>query len=327
MKERFVSRVLTSGNLRAAWNKVRKNGGVAGADDVSLRRFARDWEKYLVELQQAARTNTYQPKRLRRFRLRKPGGGWRVISVPTVADRVLQRAVLNVLEMPLDRKFLDCSYGYRPKRSLQDAVDQIIAYRNAGLDWVLDADVDAFFDSLDHELLIGFLREEIADEQVLNLIALWLKAGQRNSQVGDCFPVRFAQGLRASLAMTQTRRTVGVPLGSPISPLLANVYLHRFDRVMVETGWRLVRYADDFIVLGPTRAEVEEARRFAVWALKQLRLQLDPGKTRVTSFDEGFDFLGVHFEGNTYSYLWKDKRVTVKGERDVWHFPYPPEGY
>lgn len=291
-------------NLRAAWNKVRKNGGVAGADDVSLRRFARDWEKHLVELQQAARANTYQPKRLRRFRLRKPCGGWRVISVPAVVDRVLQRAVLNVLEMPLDRRFLDCSYGYRPKRSLQDAVDQMIAYRNAGLDCVLDADIDAFFDSLDHALLLDFLREEVADEQVLNLIAQWLKGGQRDAA-----------------------RAVGVPLGSPISPLLANVYLHRFDRVMVEAGWRLVRYADDFIVLGPVRAEVEEAQRFVAWVLQQLRLRLEPAKTRITSFEEGFDFLRVHFQGETYSYLWKDKRVTVKGERDVWHFPYPPQGY
>lgn len=304
---------------------MKKNGGVAGADNVSLRRFARDWEKHLVELQHAARAGTYQPKRLRHFRLRKPCGGWRVISVPAVVDRVLQRAVVDVLGMPLDRQFLDCSYGYRPKRSLQDAVDQIIAYRNAGLDWVLDADVDAFFDSLDHELLMTFLREEIADEGVLNLIALWLRNAGRPFDSAQGKP-QTADGACPRSAVSR-RRSVGVPLGAPISPLLANVYLHRFDRVMVEAGYRLVRYADDFVILGPTRAEVEEARRFAAWALKQLRLKLKPAKTRLTSFEEGFDFLGVHFEGKTYSYLWQDKRVTVEGERDVWHFPYPPEGY
>lgn len=300
----LFARALALPNLRAAWKKVWENRGGPGVDAVSLRRFKRDLEKNLIELQTAARGNTYQPKRLRHFRRRKPDGCWRVISVPTVADRVLQRAVLNVLEMPLDRTFLDCSYGYRTKRGLQNAVEKIVEYRNAGLTWVLDADIDAFFDSLDHELLMGFLREEIADEGVLNLLAQWLKVGQREPQ-----------------------RAVGIALGSPLSPLLSNVYLHRFDRVMCDAGWRLVRYADDLIGLGPTRAEVEEEQRFAAWALGNLRLRFDPDKTRVTSFEEGFDFLGVRFQGDTYSYLWKDKRVTVEGERDVWQFPYPPAGY
>jgi CRISPR-associated protein Cas1 len=316
----LFDRALALPTLRAAWKKVYANGGVAGADDVSIRRFARDWENHLTGLQRTVRENTYKPKRLRRFKLRKPDNGWRVISVPAVVDRILQRAVLNVLEMPIDRNFLDCSFGYRPRRGLQMAVDSIVVHRNAGLTWVLDADIDAFFDRLDHALLMMFLREEIADESILNLIALWLKTGQRNSQVGDC---RAA----SRLAMTQTHRAVGVPLGSPISPLLSNVYLHRFDRVMVEAGWRVVRYADDFIVMGPTRAEIEEAQRYAAWALKQLRLKFHPKKTRVTCFEEGFDFLGVRFAGNSYSYLWQDKHVTVKGERDVWHFPFPPAGY
>lgn len=300
----LLSRALALPNLRAAWKKVVENKGGPGVDAVSLRRFKRDWEANLVALREAGLTNAYKPKRLRRFRLRKPDGGWRVISVPTVTDRVLQRAVLNVLEMPLDRKFLDCSFGYRPRRGLQDAVGRIIEHRNAGLTWVLDADIDAFFDSLDHELLMQFLGEEISDAGVLNLIALWLQAGRR-----------------------EAKRAIGVPLGAAVSPLLSNLYLQRFDCALVEAGWRLVRYADDFIVLCPTRAEAQEAQRFAAWALKNLHLRLDPEKTRVTSFEEGFDFLGVHFEEDTYSYLWKDKRVKVKGELDVWNFPYPPEGY
>jgi len=300
----LLERALALPTLRAAWNQVYANGGCAGADDVSLRRFARDWEKHLVELQATVRASTYKPKRLRHFRLPKPTGGWRVISVPAVADRVLQRAVLKVLEAPLERTFLDCSYGYRPQRSLQRAVEAIVAYRDAHLTHVLDADIDAFFDSLDHALLMTFLREEIVDDGILHLIALWLKDGRH-----------------------APARAVGVPLGSPISPLLSNLYLHRFDKVMVEAGYRLVRYADDFIVLGATRAEIEEAQRYAAWALKQLRLRLKPSKTRLTSFEEGFDFLGVHFQDRTYAYLWKDKRVTVKGERDVWYFPFPPAGY
>ena len=321
---RLLTRALAPANLRAAWKKVAANKGVAGADDVTLNRFAREWEKNLVALREAVRANTYKPKRLRRFRLPKPMGEWRVISVPCVADRVLQRAVLNVLEWGLDRKFLDCSFGYRPKRSLQDAVEQIVKYRDAGLTWVLDADIDLFFDSLDHELLMGFLREEIADEGILNLIGLWLKAGGRDAVLAHSGQ---PQGLPLRAGRRDPRRAVGTPLGAVVSPLLSNVYLHRFDRVMCEAGWRLVRYADDFIVVGPTRAEVEEAQRFTAWALGNLRLRLDPGKTRVTSFDEGFDFLGVHFERDWYSYLWKDKRIKVEGKMDVWDFPFQPEGY
>lgn len=317
-KRTVLAKAIALDNLRAAWKRVRANGGVAGADNVSIRRFARDWEKHLTELQRAVRENTYKPKRLRRFKIRKTDGGWRVISVPAVADRILQRAVLNVLELPLDRVFLDCSFGYRPRRGLQQAVDCIVAHRNAGLTWVLDADIDAFFDSLDHDLLAQILREEVTDEGILNLIAVWLRNDRR--------PMT-ADGKCSRRSVVSSQRSVGVPLGSPISPLLSNVYLHRLDCALTDAGWRLVRYADDFIVLCPTRAEAEEARRFTAWALKQLRLKFHPGKTRVTSFEEGFDFLGVRFAGKTYSYVWKDKRVTVEGERDVWNFPYPPTGY
>jgi group II intron reverse transcriptase/maturase len=295
---------LALANLRIAWKSVRKNRGGAGVDDVSLRRFERDLEKNLQGLRQSARENTYAPKRLRRFHIPKPTGGSRTISVPTVADRVLQRAILNVLEWRLDRMFLSCSFGYRPRRSLQDAVARLVAYRDGGRTWALDADIDAFFDSLDHELLNEFLIEDIPDLAVVNLIRLWLHTGCRDP-----------------------KRAIGIPLGAPLSPLLANLYLHRLDRVLCDANYKVVRYADDFVILCATRGEAEAARGFVEAALTNLRLRLDPEKSRVTSFDAGLDFLGVHFEGDTYSYLWQDKRVTVKGDMDVWNFPYPPEGY
>jgi group II intron reverse transcriptase/maturase len=290
-------------NLRAAWARVASNKGAPGVDEISIRRFARDWETHLVELRDSVRANTYKPQRLRQFRFRKPQGGWRTISICTVRDRVLQRAVLNVLEAALDKQFLDCAFGYRPGRSTQGALDAVLCARDGGLRWVLDGDIEQFFESLDHALLLDFLREDVEDARIIALIEMWLKVGRRERD-----------------------KAVGTPLGMVVSPLLSNLYLHRFDLALTRLGFHLVRYADDFVVLGATREEVEEARRFVAWALGYLRLRLSPAKTHVVSFDEGFDYLGVHFYRETYSYVKANKRVRAKERPAKWDF-LPPEWY
>jgi group II intron reverse transcriptase/maturase len=303
MSQVLLTRALTLPNLRAAWERVADNRGAPGVDAVSLRRFARDWEAHLVELRESVLGNTYKPQRLRHLRFPKPSGGWRTISICTVRDRVLQRAVLNVLEAALDQEFLDCAFGYRPGRSTKGAVEQVLQYRDAGLKWVLDGDIEQFFESLDHALLLQFLREDVQDARVIALIELWLKTGQDG------------------------KRALGTPLGMVISPLLSNLYLHRFDLALTRLGFHLVRYADDFVVLGATREEVEEARRFITWVLGYLRLRLSPAKTRVVSFNEGFDYLGVRFHRDTYTYVRQNKRVRVKGSPPPeWDYP-PPEWY
>jgi len=151
--------------------------------------------------------------------------------------------------------------------------------------------------------LLDFLREDVDDARLIALIEMWLKVGRRERD-----------------------KAVGTPLGMVISPLLSNVYLHRFDLALTRLGFHLVRYADDFVVLGESRAEMEEARRFVAWALGYLRLRLSPDKTRVVSFDEGFDYLGVHFYRDTYSYLKQNKRVRAKERPVRWDF-LPPEWY
>ena len=303
MPSRLLTRALALANLRAAYNRIAANKGAPGVDEISIRRFARDWETHLVELRASVRANTYKPQRLREFQIRKPSGGTRTISICTVRDRVLQRAVLNMLEEKLDPQFLDCAFGYRPGRSKQGALDAGLGARDAGLSWVIAGDIEQFFESLDHALLLEFLREDVEDARIIALIEMWLKAGRRGRN-----------------------QAMGTPLGMVISPLLSNVYLHRFDVALTRIGFRLVRYADDFVILGETREEVEEARRFVGWALGYLRLTLSPAKTRVVSFEEGFDYLGVHFYRDTYSYLKGNKRVRAKERPVRWDF-LPPEWY
>jgi len=305
MPTRLLSRALTQDNLRAAYARVAQNKGAPGVDEISIRRFARNWETQIVELRESVRANTYKPQRLRQFQIRKPPPkiGWRTISICTVRDRILQRAVLNVLEEKLDAQFLDCAFGYRPGRSTQGALDAVLRYRDAGLRWTLDGDIEHFFESLDHTRLLDFLREDVDDVQIIALIEMWLKTGRR-----------------------EKNQAVGTPLGMVISPLLSNVYLHRFDLALTRLGFRLVRYADDFVILGETRAEMEEAQRFVAWALDALRLKLAPAKTRVVSFDQGFDYLGVHFYRDTFTYIKQGKRVRAKARPAKWDF-LPPEWY
>jgi len=302
---RLIDKILAPENLRAAWEEVAAKKGAPGIDGISIARWRRNWEERLVNLAAAVRANTYQPSPLERFTVPKRDGSLRHLTNLTVTDRVLQRAVLRVLDDLFDRHFLDCSYGYRQGRGVRDAVRVILRYRDEGRQWVLDADIDECFDSLDHELLMTFVREEVDDPLVLRLIEQWLWIGRRNSDVAR-----------------------GVAMGAVISPLLCNIYLHRLDLGLVERSYALVRYADDFCVFCQERAEAEAAWQDTEQVLAQIRLRLEPRKTAITSFDEGFDFLGVHFYRDTYSFLAAGKRIEVEGEfDDTLFYDYVPEGY
>ena len=299
----MIEQILAWHNLEDAWNDVRSHKGAAGIDGVSVKRWGRKWEERLVELRRAVMANTYEPAPLKRYRVPKKSGGYRHLANLTVTDKVLQRAVLNVLDRAFDPMFLPCSYGYRKGRSAADAVEAICAHRDAGFTWVLDADIDECFDSLDHRLLERFLRETVDDPIVLRLIASWLRAGRRDPDVAR-----------------------GIPLGAVISPLLCNVYLHRLDLALVSLGWLVVRYADDFVALCLTEEDAHTARRDAAVVLQCIKLQLEPRKTAVTNFDAGFDYLGVHFERDEYTYEWEGKRITVEGDFPDFLFAYGP-GY
>ena len=304
MTQRLIYHILHPDNMRHAWEEVADNRGMPGVDNVSIRRFRRNWEERLAKLEYDVRTNRYKPSRLRVRRIPNRTGGFRRISIPTVTDRVLQRAVLEILDPLFDREFMDCSYGYRRGRSLHDALPAIIELRDRGYDWVLDADIDAYFDNVDHELLFDLVRQRVDDPIVLRLIEAWVDIGK-----------------------PRERRPAGIPIGACISPLLANIYLHQMDRQLVKGRWKLIRYADDFIVLERNEARARRAKEVVGGILAELHLAFEPAKTRTTSFDEGFDFLGIHFYRDEYSFTWMDKEVIVDGDVNWLFSRYAPSGY
>ena len=300
MAETLLQQSINIDNLRLAWNEIADNEGIPGVDRVSVKVWRRNWEERLVELALAVRTNTYQPKPLRVRRIpKRHRRGWRELHIPTVTDRVLQRAVLQVLYPIYETRFLDCSFGYRPGLGLKNAVARILVLRENGFRWLLDADIDNFFDNVNHKLLLQCLESDLPDHSLFHLINTWLKIGKTNHQ-----------------------KDLGIPIGSPISPLLANAFLHRLDQALLDFNHPIVRYADDFVVFAETQKEAYSIYSTVEAALSVLGLNYEPDKTRITCFDEGFDFLGVLFEGDTYSYQWKDKIVEVHGENVDWLFSH-----
>ncbi len=195
------STALALPNLRRAWDDVAANGGGPGVDNITISQWRRNWEARLIELARAVRSNQYKPGGLRIRRIPKPNApDMRVLRIPTLTDRVLQRAVYQQLAPICERRFFNCSYGYRPGRGLQDAVRHITRLRKQGYQWVLDADIDDFFNQIDHTLLRRFLRLDFYDTSLLPLIDQWLQAWQ-----------------------IQPGEARGIAMGSPISPLLPNI--------------------------------------------------------------------------------------------------------
>jgi len=262
----LLDRILAPANLAAAWEAVAANAGMPGVDRVAIGRFARNWEERTLALAAEVRAGRYRPSPLRVRFIPKRDGGQRRISIPTVADRVLQRAALEVLLPHFDRKFLACSYGYRPKRGVAQAVAAVIRYRDRGLRAVLEADIDDCFGSLDHEVLLKLVEQEVADWRVLQLMRWWLEVGR---------PIKNA--------------AVGIALGMPISPLWANIYLHELDWRLVRNRWALVRYADDFVVLTDSAGAAERVLGIVAETQADLKLRLEPTKTRTSSFGAGFE--------------------------------------
>lgn len=310
----MINEVLERENMRRAWEQVQSNKGAPGVDRVTLKRWRRNWEANLERLRQQVKANTYRANRPKRFKVLKRDGSYRELSILTVTDRVLQRATLNVLEDRFERRFLNCSFGYRPRRSVANAITALVRHRERGKHWVLDADIEKCFDNLHHGVIMELLGQVVSDAIILRLMEMWLRAGKKASSP---FPntAEGRQGVR------------GVPMGAVISPLLCNVVLHELDAAVTRAGWTLIRYADDFVVLTGSAADTDAAREAVESALTRLCLRLNEAKTRVTSFYEGFRFLGVDFLGRKYSYVYREKRVVVEGPTTRLLYKYRPEYY
>jgi RNA-directed DNA polymerase len=399
----LMERIASRGSLYTAWRKVRANRGAAGIDAISIAQFEKNLEPNLTELSRNLRDRTYEPLPARYVSVPKSNGKLRELAIPTVRDRVAQRSVLDHIEPLFEPNFLDCSFGFRPGRSTEMAIQRIVLARARGLVWTVDADIKDCFPSIDHALLMTDLRRSLDDQPTLDLIKLWLDAGaldgtrptllwmdrwrsrlaevklaagdavrgllddfvssrlgagsslyepefsgaeefdgdsagsgltppRRDSSLGRAALRRIVEdgallaiaqraafrgafaakllgfggaavvlGLAAGPLLSKLKQksgsaALGAAQGAPLSPLLSNVYLHPFDLAITRARLRLIRYADDFVVLCSSEREATEALQTVGSDLGERRLKLNLDKTGIVPPSKPFEFLGYRFE-------------------------------
>jgi RNA-directed DNA polymerase len=276
----LVDKAIRPTTLEIAWRKVERNKGAAGVDGQSVERFAAVADRYLTELHEELKNGSYRPSPVKRVSIPKCGGQTRPLGIPTVKDRIVQTALKMTIEPVFEVQFRQGSYGFRPGRGCKDALREVDRLLKEGYTHVVDADLKSYFDTIPHDRLMARVGETISDGRVLKLIDGFLK-----------------QEIMSDMARWQP--TTGTPQGAVLSPLLANIYLHPLDLLMEQNGRRMVRYADDFVILCRTEDEAEAAlREIGAWTAAN-GLTLHPDKTRVADSrqpGQGFEFLGYRFE-------------------------------
>lgn len=274
--ENLLERILDRNNLNRAYKQVKRNHGAPGIDGMTVEQALPWLQEHRAELLQSIREGKYNPSPVRRKEIPKPDGGVRKLGIPTVVDRIIQQAIAQQLQPIYEPLFSDVSYGYRPKRSGQQAVRQVKKYAEQGYTYAVEVDLSKYFDTLNHELLMELLRKQIHDKRVTGLIKKYLKAGVMGDGV-----------------ITRTRE--GSPQGGPLSPMLANIYLNEFDQEMARRGVKVVRYADDIVVVTKSKraAEhmLESCRKFLEGKLK-LTMNLQKSKVVSMFSRRNFKFLG-----------------------------------
>jgi len=275
----LMDKVYAMRNLKAAFGKVRANQGAAGVDHVTVKYLEARLEEELQGLYQNLKEGRYRPQRIRRVYIDKPGRKQkRPLGIPTVRDRVVQTALRNVVEPIFEHRFAENSYGFRPTRGCKDALRRVLQKLETGHYWVVDADIESYFERIEHKRLMKLVGQEVADGRVLKLIEGFLR-----------------QEVLEDLQVWQPER--GSPQGAVISPLLANIYLNPLDQRMLQADFEMVRYADDLVVLCRQPEEAERALSQLQEWMKTAGLQLHPEKTKIVDLhEEGLDFLGYHFE-------------------------------
>jgi RNA-directed DNA polymerase len=276
----LIDKVYRSQTLRAAWHKVAKNAGAAGVDRQSVEQFAAGTEVYLQELEEALKRGSYKPLAVRRVEIPKGAGKVRPLGIPAVKDRIVQTAIKLVIEPIFEREFLEMSYGFRPQMGCKDALREVERWLKEGYTFVVDADITSYFDGVQWGQLIERISERISDGRLLELIEAFLHQD-------------IVKG------MQRWTPTGGTPQGAVISPLLANIYLHPLDCWIKQKGYRMVRYADDFVVLCQTAEQAQAALQEVRSWIEENGLSLNADKTHVGDCrqqGQGFEFLGYRFE-------------------------------
>ena len=269
----------TEATLRAAFAQVAANRGAAGVDHVTVEHYAKDADANLRRLSEELRQGSYRPQHIRRHYIPKPGSGeMRPLGIPTVRDRVVQTALRMVLEPIFERDFAAHSYGFRPNRGCKDALRRVQELLDAGYVHIVDADLKSYFDTIPKDRLMALIGQKVADGRIVALIASFLEQGVLDGE-------------------QEWTPEQGTPQGAVVSPLLSNIFLDPLDHLMAERGFEMVRYADDFVVMCRSQEEATAALALVQQWTASAGLTLHPTKTRlVDERNDGFDFLGYHFE-------------------------------
>ena len=276
---KLIEKILSEENLNEAIKRVKANKGACGIDKMSVSELDEYLRKHKEEIISSIMNMTYKPQPVRRVYIPKLNGKKRPLGIPTAVDRVVQQATAQVLSQIYDESFSDNSYGFRPKRSAHDAIDKVLNYLNEGCEWVIDLDIEKYFDTVNHDKLISILREKVNDKTTLHLIRSFLRAGVME------------KGLTSPTE-------IGVPQGGPLSPILSNIYLDKFDKELEERGLRFVRYADDCNVFVKSEMSANRVMKSVTsWLERKLFLKVSATKTKVVRPTKS-NFLGFTF--------WKD---------------------
>ena len=301
LNEDLMATIVEGDNLRQAYRQVKANAGAAGVDGMTVETFADHAREHGPVIKAKLEDGSYQPGAVRGVRIPKPNGGERRLGIPTVQDRLIQQAVLQVLTPVFEPEFSAHSYGYRPGRSAHDAVQAAQAHIRAGHTWTVDVDISAFFDEIDHDILMRQVSAKVGDKRVLRLIGDYLRA-----------PVHLEGQVE--------KRTRGTPQGGPLSPLLANLYLDALDKELERRGLNFCRYADDVVIfVSSERSGQRVLASLTGWLEQHLKLRVNATKSGVNKPGEG-KFLGFQLdaEGHTKPTATSLERFKAK-VRDFWN--------
>ena len=282
----LMDKILSQKNLQEAMKRVKSNKGASGIDKMSVEEIDEYFSKHIEEIKTSIWEKKYRPQAVKRVYIPKPNGKKRPLGIPVVVDRVIQQAVAQVFSELYDECFSEHSYGFRPNRSAHQAMEEVLFYLNEGCEWVIDLDIEKYFDTVNHDKLISILREKVKDDVTLHLVRSFLRAGIMEDGI-----IR--------------RNEEGVPQGGPLSPILSNIYLDRFDKELESRGLRFVRYADDCNIFVKSEMSANRVMKsVSSWLERKLFLKVNMTKTKVVR-PSNSSFLGFTFWRNKDG--WKSK--------------------